>query len=210
MNCHVTASALPERSTLSSDTCCVDWALRCVTLAREESCGESVMCREGLTQLFLLITDVTSGRAASQDLDTIRDLCEVMASTEGCILAKTAAENVLYTLTQYPEDWDMHARRKRCAKLACPAYYTLYIDPARCKGAHACLANLPEGAIASGDGMISVILDESTLKTEEFIARCPNGAIQKAGAVKPALPQAPIPVGSFESGGSVRRRRRGT
>ena len=101
------------------------------------------------------------------------------------------------------------------AALPSKCYYSLYIDPAVCKGNGACLKACPAGAVVGGEGMISVIKDESGLKTEAFIASCPNGAIKKyGGPVKPRTPSDPVPVGSFGAEGGAaagggRRRRRG-
>ena len=84
----------------------------------------------------------------------------------------------------------------------------MYIDPALCTGCEICAKAAPEGAIAGGEGMIHVIKDDSRLKNDEFFALCPVAAIKKAGAIKPRVPQEPVPVGSFEANGGRRRRRR--
>ena len=61
--------------------------------------------------------------------------------------------------------------------------------------------------------MIHVIKkDLLAMKTGEFAAVCPVGAIKKAGLIKPPVPTDPVPVGSFGAGagaGGGRRRRRG-
>ena len=133
--------------------------------------------------------------------------------TVGCPNTQKVATLILTSLEQNAEEWDLHVRRHRCTALKC--YYSLYIDPAVCKGNGACLKACPAGAVVGGEGMISVIKDESGLKTEAFIASCPNGAIKKyGGPVKPRTPTDPVPVGSFGAEGGAaagggRRRRRG-
>lgn len=207
MNCDVKATVLPESSEiaeLKDGMCPVDWALECVRIARKENCGKSVMCRDGMTQLLILLTDVTTGKGESDDLVMIKDLCQVIAATDGCEIAAKAAGNVLCSMDKYFDEWDLHCRRKRCTALACESYYSVYIDPALCTGCGACAK---DGAVEGGAGMIHVIKDDTTLKTAEFFALCPVDAIQKAGAVKPKLPDAPIAVGTFDAGGGRRRRR---
>ena len=69
-----------------------------------------------------------------------------------------------------------------------------------------------DGAVAGGEGMIHVIKkDLLEMKSSDFAAVCPVGAIKKAGLVKPPIPTDPVPVGSFgaAAAGGGRRRRRG-
>ena len=69
----------------------------------------------------------------------------------------------------------------------------------------------PAGAVSGGEGLISVVDTARCTHCGQCFAACPAGAFTKAGMVKPALPEAPVPVGSFsaEAGGGRRRRRRG-
>lgn len=213
MYCDHNVELIPESSEIAElheGVCPVSWAKSCVSTARRENCGQSVMCRDGMTQLKALLGDITSGKGQSEDLDLIKDICTVIAGTKGCEIASKAAGNVLFSMERYAEEWDLHCRRKRCTALVCEDYYSVYIDPAACRGCRDCVKNAPEGAIDSGEGMISVIRDDKALKAPGFLDCCPNGAIKKAGAVKPKVPEAPVPVGSFDgAGGGGRRRRRG-
>lgn len=203
---HEKAALLPKEEELNQGACPVDWAKRCVDLARQESCGVSVMCRDGMAQLQAILEDITTGMGQDGDLDMIRDICSVIAANQDCQLAAQAAANVLLSMDRYADDWTQHCLRKRCATLVCAAYYGLYIDPAKCTGCGACRQCAPAGAVDGGEGMIHVIRNDAQLKTQEFMGCCPADAIQKYGAVKPRLPQDPVPVGSFQSG---RRRSRG-
>ncbi len=212
MNCTENVELIPSVSEIESlpeGVCPVDWAKRCVDLARENNCGKSVMCRDGMTQLQAILNDLTRGRGESEDIELLRDLATVISSAKGCAIAEKTAEGLLYSLDHYADEWDAHCRRHRCAAMVC--YYDVYIDPAVCQGCGNCLKAAPAGAVEGGEGLISVIRDDSELKNEAFIASCPNGAIKKfAGLVKPRVPEAPVPVGSFSSeGGGRRRRRRG-
>lgn len=212
--CLERAAKLPEApATANESTCPVSWCLDMVKAARADACGKSVMCRDGLWQLQLMLEGVMNGQSNADDLDVMKETLVAM-KTIGCPNTQKVASLVLTSLEQNAEEWDIHVRRHRCTSLKC--YYSLYIDPAVCKGNGACLKACPAGAVAGGEGLISVIKDESGLKTEAFIASCPNGAIKKyGGPVKPRTPADPVPVGSFgaeggaAAGGGGRRRRRG-
>ena len=211
--CLERAAKLPETPAAASETVCpVVWCLDMVKAARAEACGKSVMCRDGLWQLQLMLEGIMAGQSGPDDLDVMKETLEAM-KTVGCPNTQKVAELVLTSLEQDAAEWELHVRRRRCTALKC--FYSLYIDPALCKGNGACLKACPAGAVAGGEGMISVIQDDSGLKSEAFIACCPNGAIKKyGGPVKPRTPAAPVPVGSFGAEGGAaasggRRRRRG-
>lgn len=213
--CQERADKLPDVSVILNKpetVCPVDWAKGIVEAARQEACGKSVMCRDGLWQVELLLDAITLGQAESEDLALLREVLDAM-NLVGCPNTKKVAQLLLASMNTYADEWELHARRHRCSAMVCPAYYDVYIDPAACKGCHDCVKAAPEGAIAYGDGMISVVVDDSKLKTPEILGSCPNGAIKKfSGAVKPRVPEAPVPVGSFENAaaaGGGRRRRRG-
>lgn len=212
--CQERADKLPASSTgLPEGVCPVNWARELVAAARLEACGKSVMCRDGLWQVELILESLASNEAKADDLDLLREVLDAM-KTVGCPNTKKVAQLVLDSMSAYADEWELHARRHRCTAMVCPDFYNVYIDPAACKGCHDCVKAAPEGAIAYGDGMISVVVDDSGLKTEAVLSVCPNGAIKKYnGPVKPRTPDAPVPVGSFEAAAAGaaggRRRRRG-
>lgn len=211
--CLERAAKLPETPAAASESVCpVVWCRDMVKAARAEACGKSVMCRDGLWQLQLMLEAIMAGQSGEEDLAVMKETLEAMKSV-GCPNTQKVAELILTSLEKDSEEWDLHVRRKRCTSLNC--FYSLYIDPAVCQGGGACLKNCPEGAVVGGPGMISVIMDDSQLKNDAFIGCCPAGAIKKyGGPVKPRTPSEPVPVGSFSAEGGAaagggRRRRRG-
>lgn len=210
--CLERADKLPELSAARSvpeGKCPVVWCLELVKAAREEACGKSVMCRDGLWQLELMIEACTKGQSNSEDLEVMKETLNAMDAV-GCPNTKKVAQLIKANMEAYASEWDLHVRRSRCTTMTC--YYDLYIDPATCNGCGACLKAAPAGAVLGGEGMIHIIKNDRELKNDAFIGCCPVGAIKKCGAVKPPVPTAPVPVGSFGAaagGGGGRRRRRG-
>lgn len=205
---HICTVELPEMPALAEGGCPVDWALRCIRLARASACGKSVMCRDGLTQLALMAEDAVSGRSQPDDIPLMRELCQVIAAAGGCPLAQKAAENVLYTLREYADVWEQHSRRKRCPAMVCKAYYTVYCDPDKCQGCTKCMEVCPAGAISGGEGLICVVDGDKCVRCGKCVEVCPHEARGKYGAVKPRLPEQPVAVGSFSAAPAGGRRRR--
>ena len=213
MDCKFNAELIPDASELEAlpeSACPVDWAKRSVDIAHMENCGKSVMCRDGMTQLAILIGDVVSGRGQSDDLALIREICELIVSTHGCELSQKAAANVLASMDKYADAWDQHCRRKRCQQLVCKAYYSVYCEPAKCQGCTKCMQVCPAGAISGGPGLICVVDPNKCVRCGKCFEVCPHEARAKYGAVKPRLPETPVPVGSFAgaAGPAGRRSRR--
>ena len=207
------AALLPEISAvqnLPETECPVAWCHKMVLEARGRADGKSVLARDGLWQLELMLEGLMQGQSGEDDFEVMKELLATMKAL-GNADTKKVAELVLASIEANGNEWEIHYRRKKCTSLTC--YYGLYIDPAVCQGNGACLKACPAGAVEGGEGMISVIRDEAAVKNDAFIASCPLGAIKKYGAVKPMSPADPVPVGSFGTGGGEgggrRRRRRG-
>jgi len=192
--------------------CPVDWALSVTAYAVHENCGRSVICRDGIKQIHTIIKDITEDRTESSDLELLRDLCVTLKDYGDCDLTYKAADLVLISMDKYSDEWDKHVKRKRCTALVCKKYYTVHIDPAKCKGNGACIAVCPEGAIKGGEGLISVVDNEKCTRCGKCFDACSECAVIKAGAIKPRVPEEPVPVGSVgdgDDGAGRRRRRRG-
>jgi len=202
------AALLPDTIAVGEGQCPLRECLALVLTAREISDGKSVLSRDGLWQLQLMIEGCTRGQSGEEDLAVYKETLDAM-ELMGDAFTEKVARLLKENLAACADEWDLHVRRNRCSSLIC--YYDLYIDPAICQGSGECLKAAPKGAVLGGDGMISVIKNDRELKNEAFIACCPKGAIKKCGAIKPPCPPAPVPVGSFgaAAAGGGRRRRRG-
>jgi len=200
----------------SESSCVVDYCRQLMDMARKETCGECVFCREGTWQVYEIIKDITEGNSESDDYELLLDVLTQIKAGTSCELPRAAATQCLRLLKDEEEEWEKHIRRKRCAGLICRCSYTLYIDPLICDGCGDCLLASPDGVIVGGPGMIHVVNTDAYKNRLLSISACPKQAIKKAGPVKPKLPEVPVPAGSFQTGGSQeegdglrRRRRRG-
>ncbi|WP_426350336.1 NADH-ubiquinone oxidoreductase-F iron-sulfur binding region domain-containing protein [Alloiococcus sp. CFN-8] len=194
--------------------CPVDVSKRLMEIAMKEACGIDVFCREGTRQAYQIIKDITEGRGRSGDDELLLELFTIISEQAGCELTRAYASKSIEFLNNNQEEWDKHIKRNRCTTLTCKSSFTLYVEPKSCTGCGHCLDICPEKAITGGKEMIHLIASDICSKCMACIGVCPVGAINKAGIVKPRLPESPIPVGTFivesssEEGESRRRRRR--
>ena len=124
MDCTLYTELLPDTDEIinkPNDRCPVDWALTVADIARMNNCGKSVMCRDGMQQLYTIIYDITTERGQPEDIELLTDICEVIKTSRGCALAARSSELICRSLELYPGEWDVHIRRKRCAASICYA-----------------------------------------------------------------------------------------
>ena len=78
--CEVTAEGLPTIEEVIQGTegvCPVCQAARIARKAHESICGHGTFCRDGLYQLYLIPEDISNGRGSVEDLDLLKDCCEL-------------------------------------------------------------------------------------------------------------------------------------
>ena len=209
MKCELVLDNFPDKQALQDENCCpVDRALTCMSRAVEGACGRTTICRDGLYQIYTIISDIARGKGRGDDMILLRDLCNTIVIDGECPLSIAAANAVMESLDTFPDVWEKHCNRKLCDKMVCIGCYTLYIDPAVCDGCGECIKAAPEGSIIGGSGMVHIIKDEATVKQIDYQTMCPKSAFKKAGAVKPQLPSEPVPVGTAVQTKGLQRRRR--
>lgn len=214
MTCEANSTVFPKWNASDSNACVVNYCMNIMDIARKESCGKCVLCREGTWQVHKILKDITEGNSKSEDFELLLDILEQINKCASCEMSRTAALICINLMKEYEEEWDKHIRRKRCSNMICKCSYTLYVDPQLCDGCGKCLESCSQGAIAGGADMIHVIDTNVCNKCMICVSVCPKGAIKKAGTIKPMLPNEPVQVGSFnqtpqgQEDGITRRRRR--
>ena len=132
MDCSLYVELLPEIDEIiekPDNRCPVDWALRVADTARMNNCGKSVMCRDGMHQLYSIIQDIITEKGQSDDIELLRDICEVIKESQGCDIAAAAARLIYDSVTRYTQEWDIHIRRKRCTARVCEGYTAAPVLP---------------------------------------------------------------------------------
>ena len=112
------SNTIPSQDTLQPGMCPVKWALNVATVAREGNDGKNVMGRDGMTQLAQILSDLTTGNAEDDDIEMVREICQVIMTTPGCEISAQAAANILWSLENNLMEWNNH-RRKRCTTQEC-------------------------------------------------------------------------------------------
>jgi NADH-quinone oxidoreductase subunit F len=100
-------------------TCMVEVARYYISFLANESCGKCTPCREGLRWLLELLTKICEGKGESEDLETIKSLCETLTQAALCGLGKDAANPVITTIKFFAEEYAEHIHQKLCKAGVC-------------------------------------------------------------------------------------------
>ena len=185
---------------LGERDCVIDHTRQSLAFSCYDACGACALGREGSYQLREIVADITRGKSRPGDLELLREIGEAMKIGCACAAGRTAANLVLSGLGAFAEEYEAHAKRKRCRALVCAKYVTFHILPDLCDGCGACAEECPEDAIAGGRKKIHVIDQDDCTQCGRCYEVCLDlqKAVVKAGPVKPRTPKRPIPVGSWE------------
>lgn len=75
---------------------------------RHESCGKCTPCREGTYWLDKVLDRILSGEGKPSDVQLIDNVAKNMAGMTLCALGDFAANPVIYTIKNFPEDFSKH------------------------------------------------------------------------------------------------------
>jgi NADH-quinone oxidoreductase subunit F len=132
---------------MDHSTCMVDVARYFTSFLVDESCGKCVPCREGLYQMYLLLSRICEGQGTEADLDKIEDLATAIELGSLCALGKSGPFPVRSTLKYFRGEYEAHIREHRCPAGVCKALITYSIDLEKCDGCGACLSACAQSAI---------------------------------------------------------------
>jgi len=78
----------------------------------DESCGKCIPCRAGTVQIHHLLTKLRNGEGTEEDIETLRELCDMVKQTSLCGLGQSAPNPVLSTLRYFRHEYDALVTRK--------------------------------------------------------------------------------------------------
>jgi NADH-quinone oxidoreductase subunit F len=130
---------------LDNTDCMVDMTKYFLTFTHKQSCGKCTFCRIGTKQMLNIITRLSEGKAALEDINELEILCKSVKEGSLCGLGKTAPNPVLTGLKYFREEYEEHTRgickANKCRELI------KYIVNDNCTGCTKCSQDCPVKAI---------------------------------------------------------------
>jgi NADH-quinone oxidoreductase subunit F len=178
---------------MDEDTCMVDVARYFLDFLSDESCGKCVPCREGIRQMFKILSNIGKGKGREGDIELLEELSDVARDASLCALGKSAPNPVLSTIRYFRDEYEAHIKEKRCPAYFCKELISYHIDPEKCQACMTCLRKCPAEAIDGGKNKIHVIDQVKCTKCGTCFEVCPPrfGAVKKMSGepVPPPLPE---------------------
>ena len=165
---------------MDEDKCMVDVAKFYMEFICDESCGKCSPCRIGTKRLLEILTKITKGFGTPADLEDLHELAEATKSNSLCALGQTAANPVLSTMKNFPEEYKAHVVDHVCPAHVCKAMLTYVIDPDKCKKCSLCARNCPVNAISGEVGKTVYSIDKTKcIKCGLCLSNCRFNAVYK-------------------------------
>ena len=165
---------------MDEDNCMVDVAHFYMDFICDESCGKCTSCRIGTKRLFEMLTDVVEGRGTEKTLEDMKSLASVIKGGALCALGQTAANPILSTMANFPEEYEAHVKDKKCPAHVCKKLTRYVIDPVKCKKCSLCARSCPVSCIKGVPGKEPYVIDQTKcIKCGTCLSGCRFGAIVK-------------------------------
>lgn len=162
---------------MDEDDCMVSMAKFYLDFTVEESCGKCAPCRIGNKRLYEVLDKITKGNGSIEDLDSLRNMCNVIKDTSLCGLGQTSPNPILSTMHNFEHEYIQHVTEKKCAAGQCKDLMQYIIDPDACVGCTACVRVCPVSCI-SGERKEPHFIDQAAcIKCGACFEKCKFNAI---------------------------------
>ena len=104
---------------MDDTTCMVDLARYFTGFLKDESCGKCTVCREGLRNMYQILTNITEGQGKEGDIELLEEIGQTMMDGSLCALGGSAPKPVLSTIREFRSEYEAHIRYKKCPAAVC-------------------------------------------------------------------------------------------
>lgn len=180
-------------SIFNEEDCILDKLKNIAESYIKESCGRCVFGFEGVTQINMILSDISQKKGKVSDIDLLLELCSEMRNQVLCEVDGTLASTIISAINNFRDEIEEHITKKSCNAGVCSKFITYHILADKCIGCTDCIDECDDDAIIGKKKFIHVIDQDECTQCGKCIDACDEEAIVKAGAKKPRCPQKPIP-----------------
>lgn len=164
---------------MDEEDCMVDIAKFYLQFCVDESCGRCAPCRIGGKQMLDILTAISEGKGAREDMGKLKRISHAMGKASLCGLGQTAPNPVVSTLKHFTKEYEEHIDLKKCAAKKCSSFFIYEIIEDKCKRCSLCQKSCPVGAIEGDREKGYTILQDKCVKCGKCYEVCNFNAIAR-------------------------------
>ena len=149
---------------MDEDSCMVDVAKYFLQFTRDESCGKCAPCRAGIPKMLDILTKISNGEGVMEDLNTLSELGEMVASASLCGLGQTSPNPALTTMRHFRSEYEAHVIDKRCAAGVCKSLVAFHAVEDKCYPCLEKVAGYDAGGYESFKTVLPGIIPERAME----------------------------------------------
>ena len=113
-------SVIPrDHHQIDGNICVVDLIKYYLDFLQHDLCGKCLPCREGMHQMYNIVADITRGEGDGARIELLREVAEWVVELSACNQGKIAANIILTTLSDFPDQFEAHLNGGKCPTGVC-------------------------------------------------------------------------------------------
>ena len=85
-------------------------------ISMNQSCGKCVPCRDGLLEVDRILESLLAGTAGPEVMGKLGFMCRMIAETADCAVGISAANLILDSMKEFPDEYESHLKSHACTK----------------------------------------------------------------------------------------------
>lgn len=97
-----------NRHPVATNICIVNLTKYYLDFLQYDLCGKCVACREGVRQMYNIVSDITEGNSEEGNVELLKEVATFVAKLSACIQGVIVANTILTALDDFRDQFEVH------------------------------------------------------------------------------------------------------